>query len=870
MAVSSATSSATTGTNIDVNGIVGKLMAVEQKPLTALNTKEASYQSKISAFGQVKGALSAFQTALQGLSSISKFQANVATSSDPSVFTASALSSAAVGSHVISVNSLAQAQRLAAPGLASSTTAIGSGTLTFDFGTVADGTFNPNVGKYRISTLSNATITNRPTTATPGSTITVAKLTPLTPDADSSGIIPAGTLTINGVKVGEINLLDADSPMHRAINIAEAFDDAYVESGGEAGTITAEDGQIKIKAESGGKRVSFGITGNAPDAATATKNLTTLASQTGLSTQQLGTQAYNISNVTVPTTAGLSVGDTISGGGFPDRTTVSEIVDATHFLTTSAGKDNTSDSEGTTLNTSSMSSSRTVAIDSGNNSLQGIRDSINAAKIGVTASIVNDGSEAPNRLVLTSDSIGSKSNMKVTVGGGDPALTRLLSYDPVGNRKLTEIAAAKDTSLIVDGIEVTKDSNSIKDVIQGVTLNLLKPSTSPVTLDIGRDTATVKTSVEEFVKGYNELKKVITDLTAYNAATKKGAPLQGDSAMRSLESQIDTMLSTPLGTPAGSLTTLSQIGVSKQTNGSLAIDSTKLDSAINTKFNDVAGLFASIGKATDSLVNFKTTSPATLPGNYAVAVTQLASQGSTTGAVNLNFATTTIESGTTITASVDGTSSSVALPSGTYAGEDLAKMVQEAINSTAAFSARGKTVTASLNRNGFLNIASNTYGSTSSVTLGGDNGKQNAGMNLSRIMGMAVSKQGNDVVGTINGAAATGVGQLLTSSEGNSIGLQVQIAGGTLGDRGTVNYTQGYAQKLNDFTNTALGNTGVLTGRMDGLGASVKGIAKERDAINARLVTIEDRYRRQYTKLDAAMSNMNTTSTYLSQQLAKM
>ncbi|MFA5825156.1 MAG: flagellar cap protein FliD N-terminal domain-containing protein, partial [Gallionellaceae bacterium] len=65
--------SATTGTNIDVNGIVGKLMAVEQKPLTALNSKEAGAQSKISAFGQVKSALSAFQTALQGLSSANKF-----------------------------------------------------------------------------------------------------------------------------------------------------------------------------------------------------------------------------------------------------------------------------------------------------------------------------------------------------------------------------------------------------------------------------------------------------------------------------------------------------------------------------------------------------------------------------------------------------------------------------------------------------------------------------------------------------------------------------------------------------------------------------------------------------------------------------
>ncbi len=862
MAVSS-TTSATTGTNIDVNGLVSQLMSIEQKPLTALNNKEASYQSKISAFGQVKSAFSAFQTALQGLSSSSKFQANSATSSDTSVFTASALGSASVGSHSISVTNLAQNQRLAAAGIASTTTAIGNGTLTFDFGTISGGTFNATTGKYGATALTNATVANGTVAATAATAIGPAQ-TSFTPDATSSGTIPAGTLTINGVSVGAITLFGVDS----ATNIAAAFDAAYVASGGAAGTFTATPGGPVTKAA--GATVTFGISGTAADAATATTNQSTLIFQTGLSTAQLGTQAHSNATVTVASTSGLTVGDAISGGGFPAGTTIASITDATHFLTTAPGTNGT----GVTINATTASSvttftpnttgSKTVTIDATNNSLQGIRDAINAAQIGVTASIVNDGSSTPYRLVLNSDALGANNSMKISVAG-DAALSSLLGNDPAGTQNMSEIVTAKNAALVVDGVSVSKASNSINDVVQGVTLTLLKPTTSPATLTVARDTATVQTSVEGFVKAYNDLNKVITDLTAYNPTTKKAAALQGDSAVRSLKSQIDGMLSAAVSTSAGSLTTLSQIGVGKQTNGSLAIDSTKLTNALNTQFSDIAGLFAAVGKSTDSLVTFKSAPSSTLPGNYAVNVTTIATQGQSTGSVNLNLGSTTIASGTSITATVDGTSAAVALTAGTYTAAQLATMIQSAINGTSAFSSLGKSVIAAIDLNGSLNVTSNLYGSTSSASLADASGTL-----VSTYMGAPTNTTGVDVAGTINGLAATGSGQTLVSSTGSSTGLQVQILGGATGARGTVNYSQGYAFKLNDFANTALGSTGLLTGRVDGLNSSVKDLAKQRDAINARLVTIEARYRRQYTKLDAMLSSMNSTSTYLTQQLAKM
>jgi len=849
------------GSNIDVNGIVSKLMAVEQRPLTAINAKEASYQSKISAFGQVKSALSAFQTTLHGLDSNSKFQANNATSSDPSSFTVTATNSASVGRHSIEVVNLAQGQRLAATGIPSDTAAIGKGTLTFDMGTVSGGEFTPNLGKYKASTLNDAAIANHKVPGKQGATISLADTTTLAPDADSSGTIPSGTLTINGVEVSKIHLLDGDSPLHRAMNLAEAFDEAYVDSGGKAGTFTASNGKVVIKSDTGGKKITFGITGTASDSVTAAKTLETLSKQTGLSAAQLGTQASTNSTVTVPSTTGMSIGDPVSGNGFPEGTTVAAIIDTTHFLTTDAGEEG----KGVTLNTSSASGAKTIAIDDSNNTLEGIRDAINSAKIGITASIVNDGTRAPYRLLLNADTPGANSNIKITVGGGDAALTRLLSQDPTGTQNLSEILAAKDASLVIDGIKVSKPGNVINDVIPGITLTLLKPTGSTGSVDVARDVATVKTSVEDFVKSYNELKKTITDLTAYNAATKKGAALQGDSAMRSLDSQIDAILNTPLNTPAGSLTTLSQIGVSRQANGSLAVDSAKFGAALNTHFNEVAALFAAIGKTTDEMVNFKGTGAHTVPGSYGVSVSSLGTQGSSVGNRNLNSGSTTIEKGTSIKVAVDGVSASVPLVAGLYSASQLATMLQTSINGSNDLSVKGKSVNVTVNDQGSLIVNSNTYGAASSVEL-----SKGAGTSVSELMGSTTNTKGTDVSGMIDGVPALGKGQTLTSNTGKSNGMQVQIAGGQLGERGSVNYTEGYAHKLSEYINVALSNNGVLTGRLNGLGSSVRGLAKERDNINSKLVTVEERYRRQYTKLDATLSNMNSTSTYLSQQLAKM
>lgn len=502
---------------------------------------------------------------------------------------------------------------------------------------------------------------------------------------------------------------------------------------------------------------------------------------------------------------------------------------------------------------------KTVTINGSNNSLQGMRDAINAAKIGVTASIINDGGASPYRLVLSSDSLGRASSMKISASG-DATLSALLANDPAGTQNLSESVTASNADLKVNGVAVSKNSNTISDVIPGVTLNLTKITTAPVTLSVAQDSAAAGKAVNSFVTAYNSLSKTLADLSSYNAATKKGAALQGDATVRNLQGKLRGILNTSIA-GSGSLTSLSQIGVTFQKDGTLSVDNARLNSVMQSNFADVAGLFASTGRASDSLVSFNTAGSSTKPGSYSLNITQIATQGYVTGSA-APPSLTIDATNDTLDMSVNGVAASVTLTSGTYATAlELATEVQSRLNSATALSGVGIAVTARLDA-GRIVITSNSYGASSSVTVAGGNGAAN-------LFGTATSTAGLDVNGTVDGVSATGNGQLLTAG-GDAQGLSVLVNGGALGARGTVGYSQGYAYFLNKLSTSVLASDGQLTASTNEINNSIKDIGTRRAVLQQRLTGIEARYRSQFTALDGMLSSMNTTSTFLTQQLARM
>ncbi len=411
-----ATSAVSSG--IDVQGIVAGLMQIERMPIDKLNKQQQSYQSKISALGNIQSQMANLQTAVKALNntSTSSLVAFKSTSSDTTILSATADSTAAAGNYSINVTNLAQSQNLVATGQTSSSTAISDGvatTVTFDFGTIT-----------------------------------------------------GGTLT-NGAYTG------------------------------------------------------------------ATFN---------------------------------------SSGGTPGS----------------------------------------IVIDGTNNSLTGIRDAINAAGLGVTATIVNDGSASPYRLTLTSSTTGAASSVKITTSGGDGTINTLLAHDPGGlpsAQHLNQTVEAKNANFTVNGIAATNASNTVTNVIQGVTLNLSKDASS-ATLSVGRDTSAVTSAVNGLVTAYNSLYSSMRNAYAY----KSGSVLEGDTTLRNLQLQMRSVAAGVV--TGGTMSNLGEAGISFKTDGTMQLDSSKLSSAMTTNFADVAHLFNS---ATGFATKFDTFATASLAPDGAFA-----------------------------------------------------------------------------------------------------------------------------------------------------------------------------------------------------------------------------------------------------------
>ena len=236
--------------------------------------------------------------------------------------------------------------------------------------------------------------------------------------------------------------------------------------------------------------------------------------------------------------------------------------------------------------------SMSLTIDESNGTLAGIRDAINAADTnpGIMATVVTG--TLGSRLILTGVETGAANSIRVTQSGGDGGLAQLV-YDPGVATALTQVQAASDARILVDGIEATSTTNVFADVITGVEITALAESVSgtPTSLGIAYDREASKKSVEEAVKAYNSLLTSLRGLGRYDAATKAAGPLVGDSTLRDFLSALRREASAPLAGQS-SFGALSDLGVSFALDGTLTLDATKLTAAFDTRFDDVGKVFA--------------------------------------------------------------------------------------------------------------------------------------------------------------------------------------------------------------------------------------------------------------------------------------
>lgn len=865
--------------SLDINSIVTQLMQAESAPLANFDKKSAALQSRNAALGKVSAAVATFQGALTSLNSSSTFQGLSATPSNKDVLGASAGATAVPGKYKINVTQLAQAQSLKTAGMASNSAIIGSGaptTLTFQFGTVTGGTFGAtgtSLGLAQAANgIANGSLSINGTAITTGSTTSSARAL-------------AEAINAQSEKTGVVATAGATSTS------ADLFKDFGTVSTGAGSGYSMSVGGVQIASLAGGASLS----GEELD--TALASATNALAAANISFE--GSAAKGTLKFTAADGSSIAVKETVTGsvqGGIghdEDTATTGSNTTATAGVTLrsldgdqiqvggtnpgaagfTAGNVGTHMGSGFSLN--GAVASKTITLGAADQSLQGIRDAINKADMGVTATIVSDGSAKPYHLVLTSNKTGEATTMKISVGGegdkpGDPAIAALLGYDPAGVQNLTQTAGAQSTLLNMNGIEIKSDSTTVSGAIEGVSLDVTALGSSTVT--VAKNTSAISTAVNDFVKAYNDLNKTIGGLTSYNAETRVGGVLQGDASVRSIQSQLRRQLGSVMEGTGSKLTSLSQVGISFQQDGSLKLDSTKLNKAISENADDIGSLFAAMGATTDGLVKFDKSGPNTKPGTYAVNITSLATRGTLASSAPLS-GSTTIAPNTTWRVTLnqtdpatDSKTQEIKLTAGTYSNADLAAMLRSAINGNATFAGAGDTVETEVGTDGRLSLSSSKYGAASSIAIEGVSGSGVAG-----IFGGATATKGTDVAGTIGGVAATGNGQALTAANGSAAsGIQVSITGGALGERGNVTFSQGFAYQLTNLAASFTGKDSILKGKTDGISASIKSIADQRSRFEKRLEGIEKRYRAQFVALDASLSSMQNTQNYLTQQLAAL
>lgn len=226
-----------------------------------------------------------------------------------------------------------------------------------------------------------------------------------------------------------------------------------------------------------------------------------------------------------------------------------------------------------------------IAIADGS-TLADVRNSINNAKAGISASIVSTGDAAtPYRLVMTANATGTDAAVTSNfTGTGD--LATLLSTSGSGGT-MTELQAAKNAEFSVNGMDITSQSNTISDAIQGVALTISQTGSSTIT--VAQDTDTIKASIKAFVSAYNAMVTSNASLTAYNPDSTLSGKLLGDGTLRGIQNDIRSAINT---TQPGLYTNMAQFGVALGSDGKLAIDDTKLTKALTDNPTDVSNFFS--------------------------------------------------------------------------------------------------------------------------------------------------------------------------------------------------------------------------------------------------------------------------------------
>ncbi|MCA0912821.1 flagellar filament capping protein FliD [Marinobacter nauticus] len=538
-----------------------------------------------------------------------------------------------------------------------------------------------------------------------------------------------------------------------------------------------------------------------------------------------------------------------------------------------ADRDATSVGQGT-LELSVGDKITNITIDSSNDTLQGLANAINEADAGVSAGIIDTGSGY--QLVLSADETGTANAVSISVTGDtagtdtdNTGLSRFaFNAGMDAESGLQETIAASDAVMDINGVTVTRSTNTFENVIDGLTFDIKETGTS--TIKVTQDFGAVADRVQGFVDKFNALQSTIDSLAGFNAEAGVGSLLTGDSTVRTIQSQLRNILTRVVpGMENASVRSLADVGITTDfETGGLEFDRAKFEEVLKANPDEVTALFAEQGRTTDSQVEFVRSGLNTEPGEYEINVTQAATQGqlvagSTLGAT---FDITDTNDDLALTVNGDITVNLKLTQGNGISQQALLDDIQAQLNANNALNAAGTRLQVGLDGGGNLTFTSTDYGSDSKVALASAEDAALFGLDTN------TSTDGLDVAGTIDGRTAEGDGQVLFLGTGNggASGLQVRILGDQTGNRGSITFVEGVAERTVDLVTNIVGADGALESRTDSLNRELEQIQESQVRLEERIAAYRERLISQFSAADSLISQLNSTRDYVTQQLAAL
>ena len=532
----------------------------------------------------------------------------------------------------------------------------------------------------------------------------------------------------------------------------------------------------------------------------------------------------------------------------------------------------TTDAVGTgTINVQSLAPDAeafSISIDSSNNTLSGVRDAINVSGAPLTAAIVNDGSGY--RLVLTSDETGLENKLDITVtetiddGAALEGLSLLSYSSTLGSGNMAENQAAQNAEIRINNLVVTGSKNTIDSAIDGLSLNLKEVTTDSLTLTVAQDTSGAKQAVTGFVAGYNQLVSSLSSVSTYDADAGTASSLTGDGTIRSIESNLRSILNSSVENVGGDYSTLASLGITTDAiTGSLEIDNAVLDSALAANPLDVANVFAKLGRPSSSNVSFVRSTSSTKTGDYAVSFNETDTPATLSGTeitiANNNNRTITFD----LTVNGETQTINYTTSAGNSAEDTIAIDLTSAV--TTAFGSNVANIT--------YDGVGNKFDFTTTLEGDGASLSIDAISNDSSSYGLSIK---TGILGTsttdaqINGLAATYDSELktLTGAAGSDVeGLVLRILGGATGDLGSVKYGVGLGQGLSDLLDSFIASDGLIQARIEGIEKSIDDLDDRREDLQFRADRLESQYRSQFNGLELLIAEFTATQSFLTQAL---